>query len=181
MSLQCSIIYDRMCLRDSLGNITYTYTYTHIRVVFRGGGGGAKGGICPPPPPNFQIRVYICIRPDTDIIIHVMQGQKCTKIDLRACLFSKISWGSMPPDPPSLLCAYGTQISPAPSKLLCSHICPPPPFPQFSKLNPAYTCTCIYQCTMAADSVCTCIYIWYTVCIQQSLQLDLTVNVLKFL
>ena len=32
----------------------------------------------------------------------------------------------MPPDPPSLPCAYGTCISPAPSKLTCSHICPPP-------------------------------------------------------
>ena len=42
-----------------------------------------------------------------------MQGQKCTKIDLRACLFSKVSWGSMPPDP--LVChvptAHGNELN----------------------------------------------------------------------
>ena len=60
-----------------------------------------------------------------------MQGKKCTRIDVRARLFSKISWGSMPPDP-----LVGHVLSPAPSKLPCLHICPP--FLDF--LNATLTC-----------------------------------------
>ena len=70
-----------------------------------------------------------------------MQGQKCTRIDLRACLFSKISWGYMPPDPPSLPCAYTTRISPASSKLPSSHICTP--FLNLLNATPYMYCTCI--------------------------------------
>ena len=71
-----------------------------------------------------------------------MQGQKCTRIDLRACLFSKISWGSMPPDPPS---AVGTLISPPPSNFLF-HIFALP-FLNFLNANPPLTLSllCLYK------------------------------------
>ena len=89
------------------------------RVAFRE---GRRGAFAPPPPPPKFSDIYI-YKTRYKYIIHVMQGQKCTRGDPRACLFSKVSWESMPPDHPS---AIGTRISPAPSKLPCSHICPPP-------------------------------------------------------
>ena len=60
-----------------------------------------------------------------DFIIHVMQGWKCTRIDLRAYVFSKISWGSMPKDPPSLQCNARPEMYQNWSQSMCFFHKPP--------------------------------------------------------
>ena len=113
-SLTCSTVYrdcHPLCHQQSL-----VWIQTMNRVSYRMGG---PWNPPPPPPQNLEslYSVFVHIKFDSKIIARIIVSD-CVRSNLRRSNKKKISWGSMPPDPPSLhthetsshtcMCAYST-------------------------------------------------------------------------